>query len=57
MNFSDFLILLSFLNTKLRDEYASLDELCRDNDLSREQTEQRLAALGYNYSEEQNRFL
>ena len=57
MNCSDDLILLSFLNTKLRDEYASLDELCRDNDLSREQTEQRLAALGYNYSEEQNRFL
>lgn len=50
-------MLLSFVNTKLRDEYASLDELCEDMNLSREEIENRLNALGASYSEEQNRFL
>ena len=57
MNFSDDYLLLSFVNTKLRDEYASLDELCEDMNLSREEIENRLNALGASYSEEQNRFL
>lgn len=49
-------MLLSYVNTKLRDEYASLDELCSSLDLSRVEIEGRLAAAGYVYNEEQNRF-
>ena len=57
MNFSDENMLLSFINTKLRDEYSTLDELCEDLELSREEIEERLFGLGYAYNEEQNRFL
>ena len=33
----DPMILLSYVNTKLRDEYASLDELCAALDADREE--------------------
>lgn len=49
-------ILLSFINTRLRDEYASLDALCEDLGLDRAALEARMAALGYAYDEGQNRF-
>ena len=52
----DDFILLSFVNTKLRDEYASLDELCEDLDLSRESIVARLEKLGYTYDEDTNAF-
>lgn len=57
MNFSDDNMLLSFINTKLRDEYSTLDGLCEELDLSREEIEARLGVLGYKYDEKQNRFL
>ncbi len=50
-------ILLSYLNTKLRDEYPSLDALCEDLDAVREEIVQKLEAVGYAYDPEQNRFL
>lgn len=50
-------ILLSFLNTKLRDDYASLDELCGAYGVDRGPIEEKLAALGYAYNEEQNKFI
>ena len=49
-------ILLSYLNTKLRDEYDSLDALCEDLDADREDLIQTLEAAGYTYDPEQNRF-
>ena len=49
-------ILLSYLNTKLRDCYASLDELCDDLDEDREALVERLGKVGYRYDAEQNRF-
>lgn len=53
----DPMILLSWLNTKLRDGYGGLDELCEDLELEREKLEQKLGALGFCYDPEQNRFL
>ena len=50
-------ILLSYLNTNLRDEYPSLDALCEDLDAVREEIVQKLEAVGYAYDSEQNRFL
>lgn len=53
---SDDGILLSFINMKLRDEYSSLDDLCYDEDVSREEIEKRLKNIGYAYSEDKNAF-
>lgn len=53
----DPVILLSVVNTRLRDEYADLDALCEDLEENREDLETRLAALGYRYDAAQNRFL
>ena len=53
---NDPMILLSYLNTRLRDDYLSLDALCEDLDLSREELEKKLEAVGFAYDAEQNRF-
>lgn len=50
-------ILLSYLNTKLRDEYSSLDELCDDLDASAEELREQMERVGFRYDPEQNRFL
>lgn len=50
-------ILLSYINTKLRDRYASFDELCDDLEINRDETEKQLAAIGYVYSAERNAFV
>ena len=43
----DPMILVSWLNTQLRDHYASLELLCEDLQLSQSDICQKLAALGY----------
>ena len=53
---NDPMILLSYINTKLRDEYASLDELCDDLNEDRKQIEEKLKTIDYYYSAELNRF-
>lgn len=53
---TDPMILLSYLNTKLRDEYDSLDALCEDLNIEREETEKKLLAVDYRYDPELNRF-
>ncbi len=53
----DPMILLSYVNTKLRDDYPSLDALCEDMDLDREELERTLAEVGFVYREEQKCFL
>ena len=53
----DPVILLSYVNTKLRDEYASLDELCDDLDADKEELVRRLEGVNYVYSPERNQFI
>ncbi len=53
----DPIILLSYVNTKLRDEYSSLDELCAALDADKEELVRKLETVGYTYDEEKNRFL
>ena len=53
---NDPMILLSYLNTRLRDDYLSLDALCEDLNLSRAELEKKLEAVGFAYDAEQNRF-
>lgn len=53
---NDPMILLSVVNTKLRDEYDALDRLCADLDADREALEKKLAAAGFRYDERTNQF-
>lgn len=50
-------ILLSYLNTKLRDQYPSLDALCDDLDEDKTALTEKLAGAGYVYDAGQNRFV
>ena len=50
-------ILLSYLNTKLRDDYPSLDELCSALDVDRDELLRRLEGVNYSYSPERNQFI
>ena len=54
---NDPIIMLSVLNTKLRDFYGSLDELCDDLELNKSEIENKLAAIGYKYQKERNQFI
>lgn len=53
---NDPVILLSFLNTQLRDNYPSLEEFCKTNDFDMQEILNKLAGIGYAYDENQNRF-
>ncbi|HEY9542752.1 DUF4250 domain-containing protein [Prevotella sp.] len=53
---NDPMILFSAVNMLLRDDYRSLDDLCDDMDVNRHDLEQKLAAVGFEYSEENNKF-
>lgn len=50
-------MLLSYVNLKLRDYYGSLGELCEDMDVDREMIAKKLAAIDYHYDEEKNQFV
>ncbi len=54
---NDPMILLSYLNTKLRDEYESLEALCEDLELDEDALRERLAAAGYFYDADKRRFV
>lgn len=53
----DPIILLSFVNTKLRDQYRSLDELCDDLNVNADELKARLATVGYTYDPSLNKFI
>lgn len=53
----DPMMLYSVVNLKLRDYYASLDALCEDLDVNRRELEETLAAVGFQYDTDGNRFV
>ena len=53
----DPMILLSYVNTKLRDECSGLDELCAVLDADREELVRKLEGVNYRYSPERNQFI
>jgi hypothetical protein len=53
---NDPFMLLSFINMKLRDEFDSLEALCDDLNIDKEELCNKLSAVGYEYSEETRRF-
>ncbi len=51
------MMLLSVVNTKLRDFYGSLEELCEDLEVNPEELKQKLSQIDYVYNAELNRFI
>jgi hypothetical protein len=49
-------ILLSVINTKLRDEFSSLDDLCDSLDIDKEELSDKLKAGGFKYNASLNQF-
>lgn len=49
-------ILMSYINTMLRDHYTSLDELCEDLGIDREELVAKLAQAGFEYNASFNKF-
>lgn len=52
----DPVMLLSFVNLKLRDNYASLEALCEDLDIEEAELTTKLSAIDYHYDSESNQF-
>ncbi len=53
----DPVMLLSYVNTQLRDRDASLDAFCDREDADKQALCAALAEIGYEYNAEQNRFV
>lgn len=53
----DPIMLLSVINLKLRDNYSSLDELCEEIGILKEELVSKLASIDYEYDEIHNQFI
>lgn len=53
----DPVMLLSFINLKLRDYYSNLESLCEDLNLDKTELEEKLHSIDYHYNEERNQFV
>lgn len=53
---NDPVMLLSVINTYLRDKYSSLDSLCTDLDVDKNNIISKLSAINYEYDEDLNQF-
>ena len=53
----DPIMLLSYVNTQLRDNYSSLDDFCASLDVEKQSIIDQLKAVNYEYSEELNKFV
>ncbi|MBP5330337.1 MAG: DUF4250 domain-containing protein [Lachnospiraceae bacterium] len=52
----DPIILLSFVNMRLRDEYSDLDDLCDSLDIDKSELTEKLEKAGYRYDAENHCF-
>ena len=53
---NDPMILLSYVNLKLRDQFSSLDDMCDDLDLDKEDIIRKLKEAGFTYDRDNNCF-
>nr|WP_317359120.1 DUF4250 domain-containing protein [uncultured Tyzzerella sp.] len=49
-------MLLSFVNTKLRDDFDSLGSFCDSYNLDKQEIEEKLQSVGYKYIPQENQF-
>ena len=54
---NDPFILLSVINTRLRDFYTSLEECCKAESTDPAAIREKLASVGYVYSADKNQFV
>ena len=54
---NDPVMLLSFVNMKLRDKYASINDMCEDLDISSTEIVEKLAKIDYHYDVEKKQFI
>lgn len=52
----DTYMLLSFVNTKLRDDFDNLDSFCDSYDVDKKEIEEKLGNIGYKYINTENQF-
>ena len=50
-------ILLSYINTQLRDNYPSLEDLAKSLSVDEEEIKTKLSTIGYEYNSELNKFV
>ena len=53
----DPIILFSYINTKLRDNYSSLDILCEDLNIDKDTLIKKLSSIGMIYDASLNKFI
>ena len=53
---TDSMMLMSFVNMRLRDQYSSLDALCDDLDIDKDELISKLSDAGFEYSIEHRKF-
>ena len=53
----DPMILLSYVNTQLRDYYESLEALCTCRGLNRQNLLEKMDSIDYHYDEKTNQFI
>ena len=54
---NDPMILLSYINTQLRDFYPSLEELCKAQSVDMQEIINKLASIDYQYDQKLNKFV
>lgn len=54
---NDPVMLLSFVNLKLRDYYSGLDAMCDDLDVDKAEIIAKLEGINYHYDAQQNKFV
>ena len=54
---NDPIILLSYINTQLRDNYSSLDDLCKSLGVNSEEIKNKLSSVNYEYDSNINKFV
>lgn len=53
----DPIILVSYVNTKLRDQFATLEEFCQTYEVDEEEIRETLSSIDYQYDEITNQFV
>lgn len=53
---NDPIILLSYINTQLRDYYKNLEDLCQSIGIHQEDLMEKLSSIDYYYNEKTNQF-
>lgn len=53
---NDAVMLLSYVNTQLRDFHKDLDDFCKSADINKDELCNKLKNIGYEYKQDQNQF-